>query len=205
MGTLLRNVRYSLRVLARSPGFTITVVLTLALAIGANGTVFAALDAVLLRPMGFPNADRLVRVAEARAGAPISNTAPIRVEEWNTQAATFESITGWYTEDVSETSGELPTKFRVARVAPRFFAVWGVAPALGRSFLAAESQPGAAAAVVISHRYWAMHLKSDPRVLERSLRLGEESVPIVGVMPESFRFPDHDIDSGCRSSTYRSC
>ncbi len=83
LDTATRNIRYALRTLARTPGFTVTVVLTLALAIGANGAVFSTLDAVLLRPLGFPDANRLVLVSETRQGAPISNTAPVRLEDWN--------------------------------------------------------------------------------------------------------------------------
>jgi putative ABC transport system permease protein len=191
---VLRNVRYAIRVLGRTPGFTITVVLTLALAIGANGVVFSALDAVLLRPLGFPEADRLVRVSESRQQAAISNTAPVRIEEWNNQTTSFAAITGYYTEDVSETSGDLPERFRRARVAPRFLEVWGVAPAIGRGFLPAENQPGAAPVALISHRYWSTRLDRDPKVLGRALKLGNEQVAIVGVMPESFRFPDRSID-----------
>jgi putative ABC transport system permease protein len=194
METLLRNLRYAIRVLARTPTFTLTVVLTLALGIGANAAVFSAIDAVLLQPLTFPNADRLVLVSETREGAPISNTAPVRIEEWNEASTTFEAITGYYTEDVSETSGDLPEKYRMARVAPRFIDVWGTAPELGRGFTPAENQEGAPAVVLISHRYWSTRLDSDPSALEKQLRLGDQEFDIVGVMPESFEFPDSDVD-----------
>ena len=194
MATLLRDIRYAVRVLARSPAFTLTVVVTLALAIGANSAVFSAINTVLLRPLTFPEADRLVAVTESREGAPASNTAPVRIEQWNERNATFEAITGYYTEDVSETSGELPERFRLARVAPRFFDVWGVEPALGRGFTAAENDEGAPAVAVISHRYWQTRLRSDPNVLDRRIRLGEEAYAIVGVMSASFEFPDSDVD-----------
>ena len=194
METLLRNVRYAFRTLARTPGFTITVVLTLALGIGANSAVFSAIDKILLQPLTFPEADRLVLVSETREGTPISNTAPVRIEEWNELGTTFDAITGYYTEDVSETSGDLPEKFRLARVAPRFFDVLGVAPAMGRGFTRAESQEGAESVVVISDRYWRTHLDTDPNVLERQLRLGDQEFSIVGVMPASFRFSDRDVD-----------
>ena len=194
METLLRNVRYAIRGLTRTPGFTITVVATLALGIGANTAVFSGVDAILLQPLTFPGADRLVLVTETRESAPISNTAPVRIEEWNGESTTFEAITGYYTEDVSETSGDLPQRFRLARVAPRFLDVWGAAPAIGRGFRPEESQEGAAPVVVVSHRFWQTHLAGDPNVLERQLRLGDEEFSVIGVMPESFRFPDRDID-----------
>jgi hypothetical protein len=133
-------------------------------------------------------------VTETRESAPISNTAPVRIEDWNEASTAFEAITGYYTEDVSETSGDLPEKFRLARVAPRFLDVWGVAPAFGRGFTPQESQEGAASVVVISYRFWQTQLQGDPNVLERQLRLGNEGFSIVGVMPASFPFPDRDVD-----------
>ncbi len=189
-----RDLRYALRTLRRTPGFTIVVVSTLALGIGANSTVFSAIDAILLQPLSFPGADRLVVVNESRSTVPISNTAPVRIEEWNAQNSTFEAITGYYRENVSETSGDLPEKFRLAHVAPRFLEVWGTQPQIGRGFAPAESQPGAAPVMLISHRYWTTRLRGDPNVLERQVRVGDDSIPIIGVLPASFRFPDRDVD-----------
>ncbi len=194
MEALLSNVRYAVRVLARTPGFTFVVVLTLALGIGANSVVFSAMDAILWQPLGFPDADRLVAVNQSIPNAPISNTAPVRIEEWNEQSTTFAAITGYYRQDVSETSGDLPEKYRLANVAPRFVDVWRTEPLIGRGFTPADSQPGAAPVVLVTHRYWTTKLESDPHVLERVVRVGEQAIPIVGVMPESFRFPDRDVD-----------
>jgi putative ABC transport system permease protein len=194
METLLGDVKYAVRVLARAPGFTLVVVLTLALGMGANGAVFSAIDAVLWQPLGFPDADRLVVVNQSIPNAPISNTAPVRIEEWNEQSTTFAAITGWYREDVSETSGELPERYRLANVAPRFLEVWGVEPLIGRGFTPADSLAGAAPVVLVTHRYWTTKLGSDPNVLERVVRIGDQAMPIVGVMPQSFRFPDRDVE-----------
>lgn len=191
---LIQSLRYAFRTLARSPGFTLTVVLTLALGIGANSTVFTMFNAVLLRQLPFPEADRLVAVQESRPNAPTSNTAPVRIEEWNERNTTFEAITGYYREDVSETSGDLPEKYRLAHVAPRFLEVWRMQPLMGRGFTAAESEVGATPVVLVSYRYWTTKLERDPNVLERTVRIGAESIPIIGVMPESFHFPDRDVD-----------
>lgn len=191
---LLRNLRYAVCVLARTPGFTLAVVATLALVIGANTAVFSLIDAVLLKPLPFPEPDRLVLLSESREGVPTGNTAPIRLEEWNEASTTLEAITGYYSEDASETSGDLPEKFRVARVAPRFDDVWGVAPALGRAFTPADNQDSAAPIALVSHRYWVDYLDGDPDVLQRQVRLGDTPYLIVGVMPADFRFPDRDID-----------
>ena len=125
------RLRQTLRTLVTSPGFTLTTVLTLALAIGANSTVFSAIDAVLLEPLPFPEPDRLVELNEMHRDA-VGNIAPVRIEDWNRLSATFESISGYETESVAETSTDPPEYLRRARVAPRFNDVWGVEPMLGR-------------------------------------------------------------------------
>jgi predicted permease len=194
MDAWIGNVRYAVRVLLRTPGFTLIVVSTLALGIGANSVVFSAMDAILWQPLGFPDADRLVVVNQSIPNAPISNTAPVRIEEWNEQSTAFAAITGYYRQDVSETSGDLPEKYRLANVAPRFLDVWRTEPQIGRGFTPADSQAGAAPVAIVTHRFWTTKLESDPNVLERTVRIGELVMPIVGVMPESFRFPDRDVD-----------
>ena len=194
MDAWISHVRYAIRVLLRTPGFTLIVVLTLALGIGANSVVFSAMDAILWRPLGFPDADRLVVVNQSIPNAPVSNTAPVRIEEWNQQSNAFAAITGYYRQDVSETSGDLPEKYRLANVAPRFLDVWRTEPLIGRGFTPADSVAGAAPAAIVTHRYWTTKLESDPNVLERTVRIGDQAIAIVGVMPASFRFPDRDVD-----------
>lgn len=194
MNALLRDLRYALRQLRRSPGFTVAAVLILGLGIGANSAVFSAIDAVLLRPLPFPDADRLLRVSQTREGSAETNIAPVRLEEWNRLSSTFEAITGYYTEDASDTSGDLPERIRRAWVAPRFLDVWGIAPALGRGFTAAEHRQGGPPAVLISDRYWRNRFGADPNVLDRTIHIEDQSYPIIGVASASFRFPDHDVD-----------
>jgi hypothetical protein len=190
----LRNIRYAVRTLTRTPGFTLTVVLTLALSIGANSALFSTLNAVLLRPLPFPDADRLVDLSQTDQRSTETLVAPIRLEDWNELNSTFEAMTGYNLEDVSETSGDLPEKVRCAFVAPRFFDVWGIAPALGRGFSPSDHRDGASPVVVVSDRYWRNHLAADPNVLNRTVRLDNLSYSIVGVMPASFRFPDRDVE-----------
>jgi predicted permease len=189
----VRNVRYALRTLARTPGFTVAVVLTLALGTGANSAVFSAIDAVLLRPLPFPDSDRLMRLTQTQENSAETNIAPVRLEDWNRLSATFEAITGYYVEDVSETSGSLPEKVRRAWVAPRFLEVWGVTPALGPGFTAADQDAGVPGAL-ISDRYWRRRFDADPNVLGRSVQVENAAIPIVGVMPAAFLFPDRDVD-----------
>jgi putative ABC transport system permease protein len=189
---LLRHVRYAVRALRRSPGFTITVVLTLALGIGANSAVFSAMDAVLLRPLPFPHSDRLMRVRQAQDSE--SAIAPPRLEDWNRLSSSFEAISGYYVEEVSDTTGDLPQRLRRAVVAPRFLAVLGVTPALGRPFIDDEYRLGGRPSVLISNRYWETRLAADPRVLGSAIRLEDRSYSIVGVLPADFAFPDREVD-----------
>ena len=194
MDAFLRNVRYALRTLARTPGFTIAVVLTLALGIGANSAVFSALNAVLLQPLPFPDGDRLMRLMQKQEKSAETNIAPARLEDWNRLNSTFEAITGYFVENVSETSGDLPEKVRRAFVTPRFLEVWGIAPVLGRGFSDDDHHPGVLPGVLISDRYWRRRFDADPNVVGRTVRTGSLSSPIVGVMPASFLFPDRDVD-----------
>lgn len=190
-----RDVRFALRQLIKRPGFTTVAVLTLALGIGANTAVFSAINGVLLRPLPYPDADRLVRLSQTLEKSAESNIAPIRLEEWNTLSSTFAAITGYFMEDVSETSGDLPEKVRRAWVAPRFLQVWGVTPALGRGFTEAEHQTaGRTRSVLISDRYWRRKFAADPNVLARTVRIDANSFQIAGVMPGSFLFPERDVD-----------
>jgi putative ABC transport system permease protein len=191
---VLRNVRYAVRTLTRTPGFTAAVVLTLALGIGANTAVFSAINAVLLQPLPFPDGDRLMQLRQTQERTAETNIAPVRLEDWHRLNSTFEAITGHLMENVSETSGNLPERVRRASVTARFLDVWGVAPALGRGFTPDEHQTGGPSAVLISHRYWRRRFGADPNVAGKSVRIGNTSFPIVGVMPASFLFPDREVD-----------
>ena len=191
---VLRDIRYAVRSLSRTPGFTVTVILTLGLGIGANSAVFSAVDAVLLRPLPFPDADRLMELRQRVDGTSETNIAPVRLEEWHVLNRTFTAISGYFTEDVSEVSGEFPVRLKRAFVAPRFVDVWGVEPAIGRSFSEGEHRTGGPRGIIVSHRYWRDRLGSDPQVLTRTVRIGSSSVPIIGVMPATFLFPDRAVD-----------
>ena len=191
---LLRNVRHACRALLRTPGFAITVVLTLALGMGANTAVFSMIDAVLLRSLPFPDADRLVRLTEITETSGEITTAAVRLYDWDRLATTFTAITNYVTEPVSDTTGVEPELARRATVGPRFLDVVGIRPALGRGFTAREHRMGGESVVLISDRYWNRRFGRDPNVLARTVRMVDRSYAIVGVMPASFGFPSDDID-----------
>src|SRR6202012_5240080 len=132
------------------------VVLTLALAIGANSAVFSAIDAVVLRPLPYPNGDQLLQIDQHAAVNRDSNRfpAPVRLEDSNRLNSTFTAISGYYTDDLSEISGPLPEKLTLGLVAPRFLQVMGVAPLLGRDFVPDEEHFGGPNAVILSYRLW---------------------------------------------------
>jgi putative ABC transport system permease protein len=190
------NLKSAARFMRRSPGFSATIILTLALGIGANSAVFSAIDAILLRPLPYPDPGQLVVLHQCNRtlkneSRPI---APVRLEEWNKYNSTFQAIAGSYTQDLSETSGTTPERLLEADVTPRFLQVLGVAPELGRDFTSAEEHFGGPHAVLISDRFWRRRFHANPDVLGKMVRIESFSVPIVGVLPASFQFPDKDVD-----------
>ena len=191
---LLRNVRLALRGMRRTPGFSAAVVLTLALGIGANSAVFSAIDAVLLRPLPFPDSDRLVQLTQTQPAAGETHVAPIRLRDWNRLNSTFEGIAGYFTSDVVDTSGGLPERVLAARVTRGFFDVLDVRPAVGRTFIAEEHLYAykGPEAVIVTDRRWRS-LSSDRQVLDQPVRIGNASIATIGVMPASFRFPAADV------------
>src|SRR5215208_2105769 len=192
----LRNVRHALRTLAKRPGFTTVAVVTLALGIGANSAVFSAVHHILLRPLPFRDGDQLVRLEQYEEKKPAlpSFVAPQRLEDWQRLNSTFQAITGYYSDDISETSGELPERLACAWVAPRFIQVWGIVPAMGRTFTEEEQRFGGPRSAIVSDRLWKRRFGATPEIGDRRLRIGPESYPIVGVMPASFMAPTREID-----------
>lgn len=137
--------------------------------------VFSAIDAVLLRPLPFPDANRLVEVRHFGRTQQSFPVAPPRLLDWSRLNSTFQAITGYYAQDSSELSGELPENLRHAFVAPRFLEVWGVSPVLGRDFSPEEERFGGPQVVLISERYWRRRFGADPNVVGRQLRIGASS------------------------------
>jgi predicted permease len=190
------NLKAAVRFLRKSPMFSIVVILTLGLGIGANSAVFSAIDAIILRALPFPNSNQLVAVYQHDYKGRDANTfvAPVRLEEWNRLNSTFQAISGYYFDDLSETSGSLPEKVTECLVAPRFLAVMGVSPALGRAFTQQEEHWGGPKAAIISYAYWQRHFHSDPGAVGQNLHVGDYTYSIVGVMPASFLFPKSEVD-----------
>lgn len=194
--TTLANLKSAVRFMKRSPGFSATVILTLALGIGANSAVFSAIDAVLLRALPYPDPGELVVLHQydRKSKNPESFLAPIRLKEWNQADSTFKAIAGWYTQNVSETSGAAPERLLEADVTSHFLQVLGVSPELGRDFAPAEEHFGGPNAMLISDRLWRRRFHADPHVLGKILHIDSFSFPIIGVLPPSFQYPEKDVD-----------
>ena len=193
---LLFNLKSALRFVRKSPSFSLVVILTLALGIGANSAVFSAIDAIVIRPLPYPNGNQLVAIDQHDFMGRDANhlVAPTRLEDWNRMNSTFQAISGYYFDDLSETSGPLPEKVTECLVAPRFLEVMGVAPAVGREFAPAEEHWGGPSTVLLSYRYWQQHFHGDSRVLGQKVHVSGYASTIIGVMPASFQFPNADVD-----------
>ena len=189
-----RDVGYALRVLARTPGLTLTVIFTLALGIGASSAVFTVVNAILLEPLPFPDADRLVSVRQTQENATVANVAPVRLEEWNERNSTFEALMGYTTQNAADALADVPESIRVAGVSRRMIAVWGIEPILGRGFVAADHEAGAADVALISEPLWERRFNRDPNVIGTLISSGDQTAEIVGVMPATFAFPEPDVE-----------
>ena len=197
MDSLLQDIRYSLRRLAKSPGFTLVVVLTLALGIGANTAIFSAVNAVLLRPLGYADPERLVTIEHFYPSLG-GLKAPVSVpgfRDYQALGRTFESMAvenGWAANLTGQ--GE-PVRVPGARVTGRFFGTLGVPALLGRGLLPGEDSAGREHVVVLSHGLWQRLFGGDRGIVGRALSLNGESYQVVGVMPEGFRdFFNRNVD-----------
>jgi predicted permease len=194
----LHDARYALRVLARRPAYTSLVLVTLAIAIAATTAVFSAIDTVLLRPLPYPDAARLVTVWENDRinHKPRSRVAPGNWHDWRSQTRSFEDLAAYIDAGGGSLSaGGDPFHATVPVVSANFFDVMGVPPLLGRTFTRGDVTPPNHRVLVLSFRAWQNHFGSDPGVIDRTVRFDEVPYRIVGVMPAGFQFPLRDGDA----------
>jgi putative ABC transport system permease protein len=177
-----QDVRYAFRLLRRAPAFTAVAVATLALGIGASTAIFTIVDAVLLRPLPFPEPDRLVMVRPTSG----SRLSSFYLDEWRRGSRTFQAITGWDDARATLTGAGEPVEVLVDRVVPNFFEVLGTRALLGRTVTAGDPASDAAPEVVLSHGLWRRRFGGDPDVVGRPITIDGRSLTIVGVMPDGF-------------------
>ena len=180
---LLRDARYGLAALARDPGFAAVTIGLLALGIGANTAMFSIVDAVLLKPLPFPEPERMVRVWETPTPAERNNTTTLTFLDWKRQSGIFEALSAEDSFRAAVATGGDPVRLQGERVSADFFKVFGVKARIGRTFAAGEDQPGAAPVVVLSYSLWQTQFGGDPGILKRDLMLDGEPNRIIGVLP----------------------
>lgn len=191
MGGLAQDLRYALRQLRKSPGFTAVALITLALGIGANTAIFSVIDAVVLRPLPFHNPGRLVAIKTTQPGRrdDIGVSYPAFLD-WRSQNHAFEGLSAFRVDDFTLTGRGEPLHLTGAVVSANVFSLLGVNPALGRNFVDAEDKPvSTGMPVVLSYHFWQERLGSDPNILGQNLTLSGKSFTVVGVMPSGFQFP----------------
>jgi predicted permease len=183
LASLRQDLRFAARMIARRPGFSAAIVLTVALGIGANTAFFSVIRAVLLRPLAYTDPQKLVLLTRS--------ATPIHVDEFRAAARSYTE-TGVYSggaEQLALTGRGEPEVVSAARVSSNFLSILGVVPALGRSFLPAEDRIGGPNVAIISTRLWRQHFGSDPSVLGHTATLAGMPYTIVGVLPPRFAFP----------------
>jgi len=184
----MKQWQIALRRLLRQPGYSLTAIPMLVLGIGATTTLFSVANTVLLKALPYPSADRLVSLLEASPSKSKKESliAPARLEDWNRMNRTFESIAGFYSENVTDTSGPEPERLASRRVSPRFFTVFGTTPLIGRTFSKQEEIYGGPAAAVISYGLWTRAFAQAKNAIGKTLVLGGRGYTIIGVMPKEF-------------------
>jgi putative ABC transport system permease protein len=172
----------------KSPGFTLVTVLALALGIGANTAIFSVVNTVLLRPLPYPNGERIVFIGEWSQQVPEMSVSYPNFSDWRDQQQTMERIAAFRSANYVVTGGGEPERLDGRQVSAAFFDVLGVQPALGRNFTPEEDKPGANPVALISHGFWQRRLGGDPSIINKQLQLSNESFTVIGVLPQTFEW-----------------
>ncbi len=216
MPTIFQDLRFGLRLFFKQPGFTVVAVIALALGVGANTAIFSIVNSVLLRPLRYPDSERLMTIWEnhqAFGGPEREWASPVGFEDWRDQTKSFEhvaAVSGW---TPTITDRVEPEQIIGAAVSHNMFSLLGVQPEQGRQFSLEEDRRGVPGTVVISHGLWQRKFGSDQNIIGKPVSLGGESFTIIGVMPPGFKFPIIDnaeiwrplqqvINDGCRRGCY---
>jgi len=191
MGTLWQDARYGWRMLWRRPGFTAFAALVLAVGVGANTAIFSVVNAVLLKPLPYPGAERIISFAGTNPSKGIteSNMSAPDFADWRAEATAFEAV-AMFTGGSANLGGDEPERVAASGVTSGFFKVLGVGPALGRAFVEEDERPGGAGVAVISHGLWRRRFGGEAGVVGRRVEVGGRQLEVVGVMPAGFDYPN---------------
>ncbi|MFL5574712.1 MAG: ADOP family duplicated permease [Gemmatimonadaceae bacterium] len=195
--SLWADFRFALRMLRRMPAFTAVATITLALGIGATTAMFTLVNGILLRPLPYPDADRLVRIIQSypEKGLDTWGLNQQNIAMYRDRATNFVAFAGYRAGDVTMRAGDRPERLTVLRVTADFFRVIGVGPAIGRPFTADEDTPGKNTALILSHGTWQTRFGANPSVVGTTVEVDGQPFHIVGVMPPGFAFPRPDVDA----------
>ncbi len=188
---MVQDLRYALRLLARAPGFTAVALLTLALGIGANSAVFSLVDAVLLRPLSYPQPERLVWLWESNPAQKllVMPASPANFADWREQSRSFDNMAAWRDINLTLTGLDIPERVPGARVFPGLLDVLGVKPALGRGFARGEGTQAGERVAMVTHGLWQRRFGGDPSLPGRTIQLDGANYTIVGILAPEFQFP----------------
>ena len=180
-GVLRQNLSYSIRMLLKNPGFTMTAVLTLALGIGATTAIFSVVYAVF-GPMPYPRSDQLVMVWSTARG---NRNSALNGDylDWKERSSSFQGMGAWSGASFNVGGGDRPEQVAGSQRTPGFFTMEGLPMMLGRDFLPEEGQPGRDHVVILSHRLWSRHFAEDRTLLGREIQMSGESYTVVGILP----------------------
>src|SRR5512140_2194622 len=186
MEAFLRDIRFAWRGLRRTPGFTVAVVLTLGLALGANTAIFSMVHALVLRPLPFPHSEQLVRLYCSMPQKNDASPSPPETAAWSEETSAFSSMTGFHYTSVNRTGGEVPERLAAVETTPNLLSTVGVAPVAGRSLEPDDAKPGAAPTALISYALATRLFSTAAAAPGQTLWLDGKSVHVAGVMPAGF-------------------
>jgi predicted permease len=189
MTGLLQDLRYALRQLRKSPGFTAVSAITVTLGIGATTAIFSVVYSVLLRPLPYPDPRRIMAIFEVTTKGTWNRLADPNFDDFHDQNHSFQAIAKYSANIASVSGAALATRSMVASVSPDFFKVFRVHAIMGRDFSAEDARKGAVPAVLVSYGYWKQHLGSPPDLSQSHLKIDNEIFSVIGVLPDGFQFP----------------
>ena len=188
MSSLLQDLRYGFRTLARSPGYSCVAIVTLALGIGANTAIFSFVDGVVLKPLPYKDSGRIVRVLEKPPLGERNGISTLNYLDWQHDNQVFDFMAAQTGGSVTLTGVEHPIQLRGGRVSPHFFEIFGIRAALGRTFLPDEDQPGKERVVVLAYALWSTQFGGDRSIINRTIVLDNQPHLVVGVLPQGSAF-----------------
>src|SRR6201984_2125345 len=194
MGTLLQDVRYALRMLGKSPGFTAVAVLTLALGIGANTAIFSVVHSVLLRSLPYPQGQQLIfiRQQEKKLGVEDLSFSVKEITDYRAQNRTLSGLVEYHAMSFTLFGHGDPERVRTGVVSYNYFDLFGVKPLLGRTFLPDDEKPGAPPVLLLSYEYWKNDFGSNPQIVGKTFEMNDKVHTVVGVLPPVPQYPNEN-------------